>query len=418
MRTSSTRNPNMPLRSSTGALLNGYGLDGAAQAYQKGWSSERVPLPSGSSRRHVSSSTFLPFKNGRAMPSKWEDAEKWIFNPISGDAHGGSPFGFLPHYSRPKSKSGPLRTPVSGGSSYLPSSPQMRVSEEGSIRNFPASSPFLTGVLVADHSCYRSAGTRRVAVHGGEGIGVDREGRRRSYSSHADQGTVRSVGVHVWSDLSDGSSSSLASSQDDDLEGEKDAAGVFSPETQRKDVATQMSPQGSVSSSPKGRSQLSPSSASPSPTIEEMQSHFSRLEVRDVQVDDMVVTTGWSMTHVGHAANKAQMEANWKNSTVEPRASAWEVSEAAKYVSKLKREEAKITAWENLQKAEAEAAIKNLEMKLEKKRSSSMDKIMRELRSAQGKAQEMRDSLAARQSAFWKRGRMACFGRCFTCHAA
>ncbi|KAL5131682.1 hypothetical protein HKD37_12G034510 [Glycine soja] len=43
---------------------------------------------------------------------------------------------------------------------------------------------------------------------------------------------------------------------------------------------------------------------------------------------------------------------------------------------KAKSEEAKISAWENLQKAKAEAAIRKLEMKLEKRRASSMDKIM------------------------------------------
>lgn len=39
----------------------------------------------------------------------------------------------------------------------------------------------------------------------------------------------------------------------------------------------------------------------------------------------------------------------------------WTFKFSAKF-SRLKREEAKITAWENLQKAEAEAAIKNLEV--------------------------------------------------------
>jgi hypothetical protein len=93
---------------------------------------------------------------------------------------------------------------------------------------------------------------------------------------------------------------------------------------------------------------------------------------------------------------------------------------------RCKREEAKITAWENLQKAKAEAAIRKLEvlfvvhmcsfkcfdpshwstfllceinlhiessifqMKLEKKRSSSMDRILGKLRSAQKKAHDMR----------------------------
>lgn len=108
------------------------------------------------------------------------------------------------------------------------------------------------------------------------------------------------------------------------------------------------------------------------------------------------------------------------------------------YFSRLQREEAKITAWENLQKAKAEAAIRKLEvlyncmmrlvsisysqsekkaaliglycnislpfslenfqMKLEKKRSASMDKILNKLRAAEMKAQEMRNSITDSQA--------------------
>ncbi|OMO56665.1 hypothetical protein CCACVL1_26374 [Corchorus capsularis] len=65
----------------------------------------------------------------------------------------------------------------------------------------------------------------------------------------------------------------------------------------------------------------------------------------------------------------------------------------------ISKEEAKINAWENLnlQKAKAEAAIRKLEMKLEKKRSASMDKILSKLRMAQMKAQEMRSSMSGNE---------------------
>ncbi|KAI4982340.1 hypothetical protein ZWY2020_022832 [Hordeum vulgare] len=51
------------------------------------------------------------------------------------------------------------------------------------------------------------------------------------------------------------------------------------------------------------------------------------------------------------------------------RAPSFDEKERERCISKCKREEAKITAWENLQKAKAEAAIRKLEMKLEKKRN-------------------------------------------------
>ncbi|EPS68560.1 hypothetical protein M569_06208, partial [Genlisea aurea] len=66
--------------------------------------------------------------------------------------------------------------------------------------------------------------------------------------------------------------------------------------------------------------------------------------------------------------------------------------DTSKSISKIQREEARISSWENLQKAKAEASIRKLEMKLEKKRSSSMAKIMSRLRAAQNKAQVMRSS--------------------------
>ncbi|KAK9151158.1 hypothetical protein Syun_009467 [Stephania yunnanensis] len=64
----------------------------------------------------------------------------------------------------------------------------------------------------------------------------------------------------------------------------------------------------------------------------------------------------------------------------------------------VKREEAKIIAWENLQKAKTEAAIRKLEIKLKKKSSSSMDRIMKKLRLAKRKAQEMRTSILDNKS--------------------
>ncbi|MQM14804.1 hypothetical protein Taro_047743 [Colocasia esculenta] len=406
-----------------------YRHGGGAAAAQKGWSSERVPLPANSSRRYGSTSALLPFNNGRTLPSKWEDAEKWIFSPVSGEVGMGRSTGVPPHHRRPKSKSGPLGTPAGMGSSYSSASPPIPVFNRGRIRNFAESSPFLTGVLITDRGCCGSASSGR-GGSGSEGVGVGgREvGGRRSYSAHGDEGIVRSASVHGCSDVLLQSSSSLPSSRDEKLEGIKDAASTSPSVTLRKDVATQMSPQDSGQSSPKEEPHFSPSTAS-SPTIEELQSHFSKLEVRDVQVDDRVTVTRWSKKHIARGTDKSSSNIiEWKKKTVESRASSWEVAETSKCISKSKREEAKITAWENLQKAKAEAAIRKLEMKLEKKRSSSMDKILSTLKSAQRKAQEMRNVVTTSQAnqvartpkislSSRKAGHMSSLSGCFTCHA-
>ncbi|KAK9269827.1 hypothetical protein L1049_025400 [Liquidambar formosana] len=369
---------------------------------QKGWSSERVPLPNNGNRRHVSAA-LLPFNNGRTLPSKWEDAERWIFSPVSGD--GVVRPSFPPPQRRPKSKSGPLGPP--GIAYYSLYSPAMPMFEGGNAGNFMASSPFSTGVIAADG----------LAIHCG--------GRGRTFPARTEPCMARSASVHGCSELL--SQSSLPGSQgtDEKLDDVKDAATNISRAVSRRDMATQMSPEGSTHSSPNRR----PSASSALPIVELQSDNSSKSDVRDVQVDERVTVTRWSRKHRTRTTGKGSENVDdWTKKAVEARCSAWEVSETAKSISKVKREEAKINAWENLQKAKAEAAIRKLEMKLEKKRSSSMDKIMNKLRSAQRKAQQMRNSVLANQVhqvartsdkavSFCRTRQMSSLSGCFTCHA-
>lgn len=126
--------------------------DNNVLGFQKGWCSERVPL-SNSSRRHISAAALMPFNSGRTLPSKWDDAERWITSPVSS-------FGVIapPPQRRQKAKSGPLGgTPgVAYFSNY---SPAVSVYEGGrSTTNFLAGSPLTTGVLVPDGLPFRHAG--------------------------------------------------------------------------------------------------------------------------------------------------------------------------------------------------------------------------------------------------------------------
>ena len=61
----------------------------------------------------------------------------------------------------------------------------------------------------------------------------------------------------------------------------------------RRDMATQMSPESSVQSSPKTRPSISASSSSGMHMLE-VGAVSSKLEVRDVQVDNQVTLTRWS----------------------------------------------------------------------------------------------------------------------------
>ncbi|KAI3922239.1 hypothetical protein MKX01_005928 [Papaver californicum] len=376
---------------------------------QKGWCSERVPLPTNGSRRYVTAGV-LPFNPGRTLPSKWEDAEKWIFSPVSGD--GLTRTSRPPPLRRPKSKSGPIGPPDIAY--YSPCGPMF---EGGNVDKYVGRSPFSAGVLAIEAVPNRgpcSDGSRSSSGNGSIGGGV-------SYALDGDSCIVRSASIHGWSS-SLLSQSSLSGSRD----GSKDESIMISHVMSRRDVATQMSPDGSPHSSPK-RNCFFPSPLSLLPIIEQ-QSHHN-IEVRDVEIDGRVTVTRWSRKHGARAHRKGNGDVkDRKKKSSETQISGWEITETG--VSKSKREEAKITAWENLQKAKAETAIRKLEMKLEKKRSSSMDKIMDRLKSAQKKAQKMRSSVSSKDSekthqvvktsskavSFRRPGQIGALG-CFTCHA-
>ncbi|KAJ6919587.1 hypothetical protein NC651_013515 [Populus alba x Populus x berolinensis] len=371
---------------------------GARYQENKGWSSERIPHPSsGSSRRHISALT--PFYSGRALPSKWEDAERWICSPVLG--YGVAKSSQCHPLRRAKSKSGPINLPPGIGY-YHNCSPSMAVLDAGIGRNFMVNSPFSTGVLMPN-----GAGAHYSGGGGGGGQG------------HVE----RLASALSRSDLASEPSSS--SSQDEKPEGVDDANNTVDRIISRRDMATQMSPESSTHSSCRGRSSSPPST---DPVLEPQSDHPAKLEIREVQVDKRATVIRWSKRPGSRRIKRGQPDVEEFNSNAADVSSSWDISEEVSDFSKLQREDAKITAWENLQKARAEAAIRKLEMKLEKKRSSSMDKIMNKLRIAQMKAEEMRSSMSTRQDQqvsqkshkiklFHKRARLTSLGSCFTCHA-
>lgn len=169
----------------TSVSSNSFGgfLSPGAPSYadNKGWSSERVPHPSSSSitnstavinggRRHIGSASALttPFYSGRSIPSKWEDAERWICSPVSMYPQGvckNSSVSFS-EQRRQKSKSGPIvpptlpHPPPSSSSSAIGGcyhySPRMTMrsmegASQGNMKSLMVvGSPFSTGVLEAD----------------------------------------------------------------------------------------------------------------------------------------------------------------------------------------------------------------------------------------------------------------------------
>lgn len=120
---------------------------------QKGWSSELVPH-NGANRRHLGAALLpLNSNNGRMLPSKWEDAERWIFSPVTSDGV------MRPSFQMPqrqnKSKSGPLGQP--GIPYYLIHSPAVPTSQGASLGKLRDGSPFSAGVITPDGFSVRSS---------------------------------------------------------------------------------------------------------------------------------------------------------------------------------------------------------------------------------------------------------------------
>lgn len=351
--------------------------DSTAVAAQKGWSSERVPHPGNKSRRHISAASMTPFYSGRStLPSKWEDAERWICSPVLG--YGG--VSKNPNFQvqkRPKSKSGPIGAP---GVAFYPNCSPMQVGDGGggSVKRLVAASPFSTGVLMPPDGVSGHYGGFSGGATGGGAADV-----------------TRSSSLPGWSELVKNCSSLIH--QDEKLREVNDGESGISHNVSRRDMATQMSSDssGSSHSSPKERASISSSPLSMVPSSERNDHHPSKMEIREVQVDKRVTMTNRSRRHGSRVAKKETPDVEDFYHTDEAASSTcMDISDATSGVCKLQREEAKISAWENLQRAKAEAAIRKLEVKLEKKRSASMDKILSKLRTAQTKAQEMRSIIS------------------------
>uniref|UniRef100_A0A7N0VIW9 Remorin C-terminal domain-containing protein n=1 Tax=Kalanchoe fedtschenkoi TaxID=63787 RepID=A0A7N0VIW9_KALFE len=370
-------------------------LDTSLGYTRQGWSSERVPLSSCyyGKRRPTNLSSMLPHHSGRTVPSKWEDAERWITSPSSNS--------FLTN-KRPMSRSGPIaQSKTAYFSNYSPNFQGFQSGKDGyslALHRSPISSGQMLESM--DHSQMKN-----------------------------ENGTHLAAGLSGLSDLR--SESSDESSQDAKLEQYVDG------EVSKRDMATQMSPVTSNSSSSKGCRHSAAEPPSRQACVDESS---KKLEEKDVQIDKWATVLRWSKKHGGKLAKRDPPEAvemykatvaqaQAPSAAVAP-ASPWDVAALEK---KYEREEAKITAWQNLQKAKTEAAVRKLEMKLERKRSESMDKIIKKFKKAEKQSQKMRRLLAEEKARSahhdeapkWSLRvspspvsiHVGSFSCCFTCHA-
>lgn len=112
-----------------------------------------------------------------------------------------------------------------------------------------------------------------------------------------------------------------------------DAATNISRDVSRRDMATQMSPEGSPYTSPRLRNSISLSNS----ILPIEETRPSKADVRDVQVDDQVSLSRWSMrnrTRIPGRRSGSEMVDDWKRKALEVRSADWEVSEMTKNLSK------------------------------------------------------------------------------------
>ncbi|KAL2455463.1 Remorin family protein [Forsythia ovata] len=80
------------------------------------------------------------------------------------------------------------------------------------------------------------------------------------------------------------------------------------------------------------------------------------------------------------------------------RAAAWEEAEKSNHASRFKREEIKIQAWESQQKAKLEAEMRKIEAQIEQMRAQAQAKMVKKIAMARQKSEEMRAAAEARKN--------------------
>lgn len=100
----------------------------------------------------------------------------------------------------------------------------------------------------------------------------------------------------------------------------------------RRDMATQMSPQGSSGSSSNLRLSFSASTPSALPITELQGGSSAKVNIRDVQIDEHVTLTRWSKKNRAMFSGRASE--NVESRKISAQSSAWDISETSKTDSK------------------------------------------------------------------------------------
>ncbi|KAL6847660.1 hypothetical protein ACP4OV_022686 [Aristida adscensionis] len=295
-------------------------------------------------RRPTTVAALLP-PFSRPTPSKWDDAEKWISSPTANrTGRAGGATGVAP-------KKSALAFPEHGG-------------RPPAVAKVVAEVPTNTAASVKNSEALTQPDTFKPAQS----------------ASIVDEPAVRSVSMRDM-----GTEMTPIASQEPSRTGTPIIAS--SPTSSRTPT-----PQRTVEFS------ISKIESNKEMSEEELQMS-TRQEIMDLgQRLGKTTIAAWASKEEKAAANFTSTTDKSVDIDRKTRALDWQEAEKAKYLARFQREEAKIQAWENHQKAKIEAEMKRIEAKIERKRAREQDRLAHKMAAVSHRADAKREAAEVRRN--------------------
>ncbi|KAL2933465.1 hypothetical protein RDABS01_016584 [Bienertia sinuspersici] len=318
----------------------------------------------------------------KSVPSKWDDAEKWLFNGGSNSCH---------------------ESPAHHAFNNVHNhdyNHNYNMIKQSEVSRSSTSKAIISEVIADKSRVIEEEKVPKVINCNSNANSLEDHHYHHHYKQNQQQvmssGAIAFNGVIIPTDLP-----------------LKDACTEVIPveEVKHRDIGTDMTPLGSSTTSrchtpfksispvrhntPASRSgplSLTGQPTSPINMAQLQECHLAKLQTGSAQFDS--VTTNWSSREEEEeeiSKSLRHFEFGRRSVSVsESKACAWEDEEKAKFCLRYQREEAKIQAWINLQNAKAEAQSRKLEMKIQKMRSNLEEKLMKRMAIVHRKAEEWR----------------------------
>ncbi|KAG9439388.1 hypothetical protein H6P81_019553 [Aristolochia fimbriata] len=338
--------------------------------------------------RILHNSMFGPFS--RPIPSKWNDAEKWIPTRQTVQPNLGK------------------KTIVQSQMNRQAMATWMRVSPEVVVPEQRANHMAVTDTKQPDtfHPASQSGLEKLIAV----GSFPDLVAERGS----PDQGLDVVGSLNLVNDQETNQDDATATTPAVKSVSMRDTGTEMTPMTSQEPSRTG-TPVGSISPlrSPTSSIPSTPKTAEPKPSPAMFTTEASTEENKNYELSDKelqiktrkeIVALGLQLGKMNIAAwaSKEQNQNNVKASPegrdpeqlekleYEHRAAAWEEAEKSKHTARYRREEIKIQAWESHQKAKIEAEIRRLEALVQQRKAQAQERMMNKLASLQQRSEEKR----------------------------